>query len=188
MLTFTKKQHLVTTKKSDSVLESRVQRTAQLKQVNEQLSREIAEYKRLEAELNQTIFLLQICLKTNIEEKSTPQSIFPSHPKLRKVFQFIETNYQRSIALCDVAQAVGYSRAYLTDLVRRETGKTVNHWIRERRISEARYLLLETDQSVNEIAETLGYQNAGHFFRQFRQCHGTTPQVWRNSQQFSVAK
>jgi len=40
------------------------------------------------------------------------------------------------------------SLAYLTDLVRRETGKTVLSWIVERRMTEARRLLLETGQSV----------------------------------------
>jgi PAS domain S-box-containing protein len=109
-------------------------------------------------------------------------SIFPNNPKLNEVFQFIEANYQQPITLNDVAQAVGYSSAYLTDLVRRQTGKTVNQWIVERRIAEARRLLLETNQAAHEIALSVGYQNEGHFFRQFRQYHGTTPQVWRNWQ------
>jgi PAS domain S-box-containing protein len=113
---------------------------------------------------------------------TTPQSIFPSNPKLREVFHFIEANYHQSITLSDVAEAVGYSPAYLTDLVRRQTGKTVNRWIVERRIAQACSLLRETDQSVDGIAEAVGYQNAGHFFRQFRQYRGTTPQAWRNSQ------
>lgn len=112
-----------------------------------------------------------------------PQSIFPSNPKLSQVFHFIETNYHQSITLCDVAKAVGYSGAYLTDLVRRQTGKTVNHWIVDRRIAEACCLLLETDQTVHEIAEAVGYQHVGHFFRQFRQRQGTTPQAWRKSHQ-----
>lgn len=109
-------------------------------------------------------------------------SIFPTSPKLNDVFQFIETNYQQPITLCDVAQAVGYSSAYLTDLVRRHTGKTVNQWIVERRMTEVCRLLLDTNQTANEIALSVGYQNEGHFFRQFRQYHGTTPQVWRNWQ------
>jgi PAS domain S-box-containing protein len=109
-------------------------------------------------------------------------SIFPNSPKLNEVFRFIEANYHQPITLCDVAQAVDYSSAYLTDLVRQETGKTVNQWIVERRIVEAQRLLLETDQTVKEIAISIGYQYEGHFFRQFRKYHGTTPQVWRNWQ------
>jgi len=111
-----------------------------------------------------------------------PQSIFPACPKLREVFDFIEANYHQAITLKDVAKAVRYSPAYLTDLVGRQTGKTVNLWIVERRMAEACSLLLKTDQSVDAIAEAVGYQNAGHFFRQFRKYHGTTPQSWRKAQ------
>ncbi|MBP5977635.1 helix-turn-helix transcriptional regulator [Brasilonema sp. CT11] len=109
-------------------------------------------------------------------------SIFPTDSLLSQIFDFIEKNYNSAITLCNVAQAVGYSAGYLTDLVRRLTGKTVNHWIIERRMAAARALLLETKQSVNKIALTVGYQHEGHFFRQFRQYHGTTPQGWRKMQ------
>lgn len=114
------------------------------------------------------------------------QSIFPTCPQLTEVFHFIETNYHQSIGLRDVAQAVGYSPAYLTDLVRRQTGQTVNRWIVERRITEACFLLRDTNQSVEAIAETVGYLSAGHFFRQFRQYRGITPQTWRNTQRTQV--
>ncbi|MBH8553842.1 response regulator [Nostocaceae cyanobacterium CENA357] len=119
---------------------------------------------------------------TDTGTSTDTQSLLPTCPQLKEVFDFIEANYSQSITLCDVAQAVGYSPAYLTDLVRRQTGKPVNHWIVERRMAAVRTLLLETDQSVNQIAEAVGYQNEGHFYRQFRQYHRTTPQVWRKAQ------
>lgn len=112
---------------------------------------------------------------------TAPKSIFPSIPQLSEVFDFIEANYHQSITLCDVAAAVGYSRAYLTNLVGSLTGQTVNRWIVERRMAEARSLLRDTKQSVEQIATAVGYQNACHFFRQFRQYHGTTPHAWRKA-------
>lgn len=108
-----------------------------------------------------------------------PQLLLPSDPPLKDVFRFIEANYHRAIALGDVAQAVGYSPAYLTSLTRRQTGQTVKRWIIERRMAAARSLLLETDQLVEQIAPQVGYHHVVHFFRQFRQLHGTTPQAWR---------
>jgi AraC-like DNA-binding protein len=114
---------------------------------------------------------------------AAPESIFPSVPQLSEVFDFIEANYHQPITLCDVAAAVGYSRAYLTNLVGSLTGQTVNRWIVERRMAEARSLLQDTNQSVEQIAQAVGYQNACHFFRQFRQHHGTTPQAWRKAHQ-----
>ncbi|ODH02057.1 AraC family transcriptional regulator [Nostoc sp. KVJ20] len=111
-----------------------------------------------------------------------PPSIFPLDSLLNQVFNFIEENYHQSISLCNVATAVGYCPAYLTNMIRRHTGKTVNHWIVERRMLAARTLLRESNLSVSQIAETVGYQHEGHFFRQFRQNHQTTPQAWRKAQ------
>ena len=115
-------------------------------------------------------------------ETSKPEAFFPNNPELREVFDFIEANYHQSISLSDVAEAVGYSAAYLTDLVKRRTGQTVNRWIIKRRMAAAEALLLDTNQSMEEIAEEVGYLNPGHFFRQFRQHHRTTPHVWRKAQ------
>lgn len=118
---------------------------------------------------------------TNTEKPVAPQSILPSTstPVLSEVFNFIETNYHQSITLHHVAKAVGYSPAYLTDLVRRQTGQTVQRWIIKRRMAAACSLLLETDQSVNQIAATVGYNDKNYFFYQFRQHYAMTPQIWR---------
>jgi AraC-like DNA-binding protein len=120
-------------------------------------------------------------------EKSSPQkSIFPPIPRLREVFKFIELNYHQSISLKEVAQAVGYSSAYLTDLVKNLTGKTVNNWIIERRIAQASILLLETNDCVEQIALKVGYQNINHFYCQFRDYYKTTPRAWRELQRCQV--
>lgn len=120
---------------------------------------------------------------TDTASKVAPQLLFPSVPQLSKVFEFIEANYHRTITLSDVAQTVGYSRSYLTQLVRRHTGKTVFRWIAERRMASACSLLLETNQTVERIALSVGYQDLGHFFYQFRQLHGSTPQAWKKAHQ-----
>ena len=100
-------------------------------------------------------------------------------PLLSQVFRFIETHYQHSISLREVAKAVNRSPAYLTDLVRRETGKTVLSWITARRMAEARRLLIETNQSVEKITEAVGYFDRRHFSRQFIRYNSRTPQAWR---------
>lgn len=112
------------------------------------------------------------------------KSIFPVVPQLKEVFDFIEANYDKGITLSDVAQAVGYSAAYLTNRVAKITGETVNSWIVKRRMAAARELLKNTSQNIEEIATTVGYQNACHFSRQFRQHHDIPPQTWRKKYQF----
>jgi AraC-like DNA-binding protein/quercetin dioxygenase-like cupin family protein len=105
-----------------------------------------------------------------------------SAPLLQKVFHYIKFNYTRQISLCDVAKVMGRSPAYLTNLVRQETGKTILNWIIEYRLAEAQFLLLTTNQSVRHIAESVGYFDTGHFIRQFQRIYGMTPQAWRQQQ------
>lgn len=124
---------------------------------------------------------------TENKQLNTSHSIFPSIPRLLEVFEFIELNYHQNIKLKEVAKAVGYSSAYLTDLVRKLSGKTVNNWIIERRITEASTLLLETNYSVEDIAFNVGYQNINHFYCQFRNHYQNTPAAWREVQRCQVA-
>ncbi|HYX17925.1 MAG TPA: response regulator [Nostoc sp.] len=116
------------------------------------------------------------------------KSIFPYIPQLKEVFDFIEANYHLGITLCDVAVAVGYSPAYLTNRVAKQTGETVNCWIVKRRMAGARFLLQNNDQTVEKIAKALGYQDVSHFSRQFRQHHGLPPQAWRKEHQLVSQK
>lgn len=120
-------------------------------------------------------------LPTDTASIAATPSIFPCCPQMAEVFRFIEANYHQPIALSDIAQAVGYSPAYLTNLVRKQTGQSVHRWVVKRRMASARSLLLETEQAVNQIAAAVGYQDACHFSRHFRQLYGTSPQAWRSA-------
>jgi YesN/AraC family two-component response regulator len=116
------------------------------------------------------------------DQQATDQDcqLFPDCPQLASVFQFIEANYDQPIGLTDIAQAVGYSPAYLTDLVKRQTGQSVHTWLVARRMLAAQSLLIKTDLSVSEISRAIGYANECNFFRQFRQLYQITPKAWRS--------
>ncbi|MBN3905527.1 MAG: helix-turn-helix transcriptional regulator [Nostoc sp. NMS1] len=200
--------------RTDTALKSKMQELLSelsVSATNEQLCAEKASYQQTQTELQKSLSLLQatldfteelleaiaprlekhVALKqrdlTQSQRVAQPQPFFPTCFQLKEVFDYIEANYHQSIGLSDVAVAVGYSAAYLTNLVRRKTGKTVNDWIFERRMLAARTLLLETNQPVNQIACAIGYQYEGYFFRQFRQFHDTTPQAWRNTQRPDIS-
>jgi YesN/AraC family two-component response regulator len=127
---------------------------------------------------------LQACFSLlppeTVSETRSAGGIFPDCSRLAPVFAFIEENYHQPISLNDVAQAVGYSPAYLTNLTQELTGYSIKRWITERRMAQARQLLRETDQPVRQIAEGVGYLDVGYFTRQFRQLHSNPPQSWRN--------
>jgi AraC-like DNA-binding protein len=102
-------------------------------------------------------------------------------PVLRRVFALIDERFEERLSLRQVADAVGLTPAYLTTLVRRRTGRTVQSWILERRLAEARRLLARTDQSVAQIGAAVGFPDSPYFVRTFRREHGTTPLAWRRA-------
>ena len=101
-------------------------------------------------------------------------------PQLAAVFELIEAGFREPISLRDVAAGVGLTPGHLTTVVGRETGRTVQQWITERRLREARRLLVDTDLTVAEIGSRVGYRDAGYFVRRFRVAHGTSPAAWRS--------
>ncbi len=113
------------------------------------------------------------------------QSIFPTIPHLKKVFDYIEANYHEGITSSDVAEAVGYSSAYLTNQVAKQTGEPINVWIVKRRMVAALPLLENTNETIEEISAKLGYQNASHFSRQFSKHYGLSPANWRKKHQLT---
>jgi AraC family transcriptional activator of pobA len=110
---------------------------------------------------------------------TTDQTACREQPLLARVFDFIEGQYRTPISLTDVARAVHLSPGHLTSLVHRLTGRTVLEWIIERRLTEARRLLLETDHSIERVGQLVSYTDAAYFIRQFRRAHGMTPAAWR---------
>jgi AraC family transcriptional activator of pobA len=102
-------------------------------------------------------------------------------PLLTRVFRVIELRYDETISLSDVARAVSLTPGHLTTVVRERTGRTVLEWITERRMAEARRLLVQTDLPVGEVGRRVGFGDPAYFTRCFRRVHDTTPSGWRRS-------
>lgn len=104
-------------------------------------------------------------------------------PLLAEVFEVIEQRYPQPLSLRDVAAAVNISPGHLTSTVRRQTGRTVQQWITERRMVQARRLLAVTELPVGEVGRRVGFPDAGYFARTFGKVHGTSPVQWRRAGQ-----
>jgi AraC-like DNA-binding protein len=102
-------------------------------------------------------------------------------PLVAAVFELVEARYHEPISLRDVAESLGLTTGHLTTVIGRRTGRTVQQWITERRMREARRLLADTDLAVAAIAPRVGYREAGYFVRRFRATHGVTPGAWRRA-------
>ena len=108
-------------------------------------------------------------------------ALVEANPRIAAAFAFIQAHYADAISLKDVAKAVGYSAAYLTDLAARLTGNSIQQWIIEIRMADAGTRLRSGTAAVESIAHAIGYQDTGHFIRLFKQFYGMAPQAWRQN-------
>jgi AraC family transcriptional activator of pobA len=104
-----------------------------------------------------------------------------NNPVLAEVFANIDGHYAEPISLKEVAAAVSLSPGHLTTMIRERTGRTVVEWIAERRMAEANRLLVETDESVENVGARVDYGDPTYFARRFRSTHGETPAAWRRA-------
>lgn len=71
------------------------------------------------------------------------------------------------------------SPSYFGDLIKKETGKTAQEYIRLKVIDRSKQYLLGTGQSISQIANLLGFQYPQHFIRMFKKHTGYTPNAYR---------
>lgn len=80
----------------------------------------------------------------------------------------------------DMADHVNLSASYVSDLLKKETGMTAQDHIHYYLIEEAKNFLLNTDNSVGEIAYSLGFEYPQYFSKLFKQKTGQSPIEYRN--------
>lgn len=79
-----------------------------------------------------------------------------------------------------LADQVYLSASYLSDLLKKETGRNAQDHIHYYLIEEAKNILQNSDQSVSEIAYALGFRYPQYFSKLFKQKTGSTPMAYRN--------
>ncbi|MCG8541361.1 MAG: AraC family transcriptional regulator [Clostridia bacterium] len=102
-------------------------------------------------------------------------------------FEALLTDYFESKSLVDnglpkvkyLAKKMGYSTNYLSDLLKKETGRNTKEHIDFELIEKAKFLLLGTEKSVAQVAYMLGFEYPGHFSKFFKKKTGISPSEYR---------
>lgn len=106
--------------------------------------------------------------------------------KVAEVLDFIRENYaDPNMGATLLSEHLDISTSYLSRIVKQTTGVGIVDCIHEVRIKAAKQLLTETDLSVDEIAEKVGFSNRWTLTRSFKRYEGTTPSAYRDSQRVS---
>ncbi len=95
------------------------------------------------------------------------------------VLRYIEESYAGG-SLTEMSARLHYDLPYLSRLIRKTTGKNYTELLQEKRLSQAAWLLRNTDRRVDEIAVSVGYENISYFHRLFSARFACSPKKYRD--------
>ncbi|WP_028609365.1 AraC family transcriptional regulator [Paenibacillus harenae] len=101
---------------------------------------------------------------------------------LQQVAHYLSTQYAHPVSIEQMAESLGYNRAYLSRLFKQRTGVSPVTFLLKLRIDTARRMLRERPElTVEQIAASVGLQDALYFSKQFRRLHGQSPTAYREA-------
>ncbi len=99
--------------------------------------------------------------------------------KAEKIYQFICRNFQRDLSLEDLSAQFNYHKTYINRLLKKDYGVCFKQLVIELRLNHSLVLLEESDMSLSEIADCLGFYDCKHFGHAFKNRYGITPSAYR---------
>ena len=99
---------------------------------------------------------------------------------LNSYFNSNDQQYKKLPSVKYFAELLFLSPNYLSDLLKKETGKTAQEYLHYYLIEEAKNNLLNTNDPINEIAFNLGFEYPQYFSKLFKSKTGMTPIAYRN--------
>jgi AraC family transcriptional regulator len=106
-----------------------------------------------------------------------PQGL--SRFKLQQAITYIQENLDQDLSLMEIAEVVGISMYHFSRLFKQSTGFAPHQYVMNCRIEQATRLLIQTEGSIDQIYQQVGFQNQSHFTSVFRKLMGTTPKAYR---------
>jgi two-component system response regulator YesN len=95
---------------------------------------------------------------------------------------YMSKNYRSSIGVSDIAAAAHVSEKYLRELIKKETGKSVQRYLTDLRLAAAKNLLSNSKYNIGEVANLSGFGEYRNFVRIFKERYGITPTEYRVGQ------
>ncbi|THF48452.1 helix-turn-helix domain-containing protein [Flavobacterium supellecticarium] len=112
----------------------------------------------------------------------TPKEHSLRQEKIQLFQKLIDQNFKEKKLPSDYAAILNVSPNYLNKMCKEETGLTAGDLIRKQIVLEAQRLLLYTTDTINEIADKLGFENVSYFVTFFKKQANVTPEQFRRTE------
>ena len=121
--------------------------------------------------------LLSVISTTNHEKRSSYRK--QQVDIVKAVNEYISTQFMKRITIDSLSDQFDIPTSTLKRCFKGVYGTTIHHYLKECRINAAKHLLQESDQSILEIANAVGYENGSKFTSAFKEATGVTPSAYR---------
>ncbi|WP_299715750.1 AraC family transcriptional regulator [uncultured Tenacibaculum sp.] len=101
------------------------------------------------------------------------------HLHLSKYFESGQLQEHGIPSIAKIAKKLSVSQRYLSDTLKKETGKTTTEHLHLHLIDEAKNILLQPNKSIAEVAYQLGFEYPPYFSRLFKKKEGISPTQYR---------
>ncbi len=133
-------------------------------------------------EINISIKLLQ--LYKEIYSKTDYSSVNEynsSNTRVKKVLDFIYTNYNQKIQIDDLTKEIGLCRSEVCKIFKEKLHSTFTEFLTKYRIEKAIELLNSNEINVTQISDLVGFNSSSYFTQIFKQFFNMTPLEYRKT-------
>ena len=127
-------------------------------------------------------YLISVLIEISRRTKNIKTIVCTNDDTGRAVLEYIHQNISQNISVENLSEQFKFHSTYINILVKKLTGYPIHKYIMVRRISKAIELLQYSDMRISEIAEKVGFPDASHFSKVFKQHMGKSPREFRKNE------
>ncbi len=124
--------------------------------------------------------LLGLLYEINIINNSQINYTYNKHlDDIKTVLTYIDLNYAEKLYIKELADLISYNKDYFTKIFKHYVGVSCFSYITNLRVKKSEYLLKNTNLSITEIANKVGYESQSYYIQKFKEVHNISPKKYR---------